>query len=428
MAVGFFDRIRFWINRMQEHLWVKPLLIGVLSIAIVFAAKIADSASVGHAFPMISSAALENLLSIMATSMLPIATFAVASMVSAYSSASNNASPRSFSLVISDDISQRALSTFIGAFIFSTVGAIATKNSYFHRAGHFVMFVFTLIVFGLVILTFVHWVDRIARLGRLGNTISRVEKVTAAAMQKRRLAPTLGGVQLRSGPCNGQALFCDKVGYLQRIELPALQEYGEKNDVRIRVGVLPGSFITPNRPVAHIESTSSELVLSDMQKVIDAFRIGTERLFDDDPRYGLVVLAQIADRALSPAVNDSGTAIDVIGVLSRLFVLWGSETDPDSSQEVKFDRVTVPVLSVQDMFDDAFTAIERDGSGQIEVALRLQKALSALASMGDKAMGEAALQHARKALELAVKALSHPEDVSKVREQYQRLFDVFGLS
>jgi len=38
------------------------------------------------------------------------------------------------------------------------------------------------------------------------------------------------------------------------------------------------------------------------------------------------------------------------------------------------DRENVPQISLRDMFDDAFTAIARDGAGAIEAAGRLQMA------------------------------------------------------
>ena len=114
------DRIRFLVNRTRERLWVKPLVICVLSIAGAFVAKAADATGLGQVVPQVTTEAIETLLSIMAGSMLAIAVFAVGSMVSAYASASNAATPRSFPLVIADDVSQNALSTFIGAFILLT--------------------------------------------------------------------------------------------------------------------------------------------------------------------------------------------------------------------------------------------------------------------------------------------------------------------
>ena len=184
------DRLRFLLNRISERLWVRPLAMCVLSTAVVFLAKTADDSGIGPLVPAITPDSIETLLAIISASMLVISTFAVASMVSAYASASSTATPRSFSLVIADDVSQNALSTFIGAFIFSIVALIALKNGYYDRAGRFALFALTLMILAMVIITFVSWVDRIARLGRIGGTIDKVEAAAAAALQRRRRTPT----------------------------------------------------------------------------------------------------------------------------------------------------------------------------------------------------------------------------------------------
>src|SRR5690606_39017854 len=114
-------------------------------------------------------------------SMLVIATFAVGAMVSAYASASHVATPRSFTLVVADDVSQNALSVFVGAFIFSTVALVASKSGLLESAGRFAVFAMAILAFAAVIFLFVRWVDRIARLGRLGETIEKVERATATA-------------------------------------------------------------------------------------------------------------------------------------------------------------------------------------------------------------------------------------------------------
>ena len=86
--------------------------------------------------------------------MLGVATFAVGSMLTAYSSASNSATPRSFPLIIADDVSQNALSSFIGAFIFSIVAYVALENGYYDSAGRFLLFVISIVVFAIIILNF----------------------------------------------------------------------------------------------------------------------------------------------------------------------------------------------------------------------------------------------------------------------------------
>ena len=94
-------------------------------------------------------------------------------------------------MIIADDVSQNALSTFIGAFIYGNVALVALLNGYYQSAGRFTLFVLTVIVFAFVIISFVRWVDRIARLGRLGNTIEKIENTTEKALSMHARHPTL---------------------------------------------------------------------------------------------------------------------------------------------------------------------------------------------------------------------------------------------
>lgn len=295
---------------------------------------------------------------------------------------------------------------------------IVLQTGYYGKAGRFALFVLTLTTFGVVIATFVRWVDRIARLGRMVGTIQKVEKATAEALQNRRQSPSLGGIPTTLDLAGGQPVYSGDVGYVQRVDVVSLQRCAEELRIRITVEVLPGTFITPHRALAHVTADAGNAVDADMACIARAFLIGGERTFDEDPRFGLIVLSEIASRGVSPAVNDPGTAIDVIGHFIRLFVLW---SEPRKAEEVKpptCDRVSVPELSVRDLFDDAFSAIARDGAGAVEVAARLQKALASLASLaplGDAAMLDAAMRHSRLALTRAEQALVIPEDVEIVR-------------
>lgn len=410
------DRLKYLLNRISERLWIRPLVMCVLSITLVFLTKTLDTEDIGRLVPAINQASIETLLTIIGSSMLVIATFSVASMVSAYASASNTATPRSFALVIADDVSQNALSTFIGAFIYSIVALIALMNDYYEKAGRFVLFVLTLIILAMVIITFLGWVDRIARLGRLGGTIEKVEAATAAALRRRQNAPALRGVPVGLQQRGGQTVYGQTIGYIQRIDVTALQVYAEKFQVRIRLAALPGVFSAPGRVLAYVSSDSGALSDLDTSQIAKAFLIGKDRQFDEDPRFGLIVLSEIASRALSPAVNDPGTAISITGALVRLFVHWSPPLAEGDTSPPLYDRVEVPELSVQDMFDDAFTAIGRDGAGFIEVAGRLQKAFASLASIGDVAMRETARYHSRLALARAEKVMQLPEDLEILRK------------
>lgn len=410
------DRIRFLLNRLGERLWVKPFLISLLSVAAAFLAKLTDQITVLRIFPEITSNSLETLLGIIAASMLGISVFAVGSMVSAYSSASNTATPRSFSLVISDDVSQNALSAFIGAFIYSVVSLIALMNGFYETTGRFLLFLTTIAVFGIVIINFLRWIDRIARLGRLGTTIDKVEKAAHDAIQRKKRSPSWGSKSELTHQ-SGSPIYSGEIGYVQRIDIPKLQATAEKLALHIAVQSLPGTFVSPDQPLALVtypeQHQGEEMISGD---IINAFTIGKDRAFDEDPRFGLLVLSEIASRALSPAVNDPGTAIDIIDSLVRLFTTWSRTDEGQQKEDFAYDRVSVPEISLDDMFDDAFNAIARDGAGIIEIALRLQKAFKTLSLLGDEEMSGAARDHAHLAYRYAENALALPEELHRLKE------------
>lgn len=407
------DRLRFFISRLKERLWVRPLVLCVLSIGGTFIARLADDTGLSSVLPEVNLESVESLLSIMASSMLIIATFAVGSMVAAYASASTGATPRSIPLVIDDDVTQNALSAFTGAFIFSIVSLIAVQNDLFDSAGLFAIFVLTLLVFAVVIITFVRWVDRIARLGRVVHTIEQVEKAAGDALDRRRHAPTLGALAVSPDQAadRGVSVCSPKVGYVQHIDLETLQSCAEAHDCRVMVTALPGTFASAHRPLLRIDGCET----FEPEDFLVAFTIGTNRAFEDDPRFGLLALSEIADKALSPAVNDPGTAINVIGTMVRLFTLWQSPPEKHRMMAITYDRVTVPRLAIEDLFDDAFTAIARDGAGFAEVSIRLQKAFCALAESGNNAMAVTARRHSRMALARSERAMSLQDDIDAVR-------------
>lgn len=194
------DRIRFLLQQLRKQLWLKPLVISLLSVLVAFLAKLADGTGLASWTPQVTLESVSRLLSVMSSSMMVIATLAVASMVSAYASASSTATPRAVKLVIADDLSQNALSTFIGAFIFSIVALTAIDNDFYKDAGLFTLLVLTVVVFAIVILTFVRWVDRIARLGRVGTTIDSVEEIAAQALHRRRQVHRWGACRAPLSP------------------------------------------------------------------------------------------------------------------------------------------------------------------------------------------------------------------------------------
>ena len=411
---NMWSRIVFLAKRLQERLWVRPLMSCVLSVVAAFLAKAADSLNLDGRIPSISPESIETLLSITAGSMLVIATLAVTSMVSAYAAASSTATPRSFSLLVSDDLSQNALSTFLGAFIFTFVALVALKNDFYGKNGLFLLFVMTVIVVAFVIVVFVRWVDWIARLGRIGTTVDKVESAGVKAFTRNRLSRRLGGTAIEPGLNEDNPVFSDTTGYVQHVNVEALQEFACRHQIRITLSGVPGVFIAPGRALAYLHFDEDPESSLDVSALVEAFDIGDSRVYDDDPRFALVALSEIASRALSPAVNDPGTAITIFGSFIRLFSIYAKPLSDGEEADVRFDRILVEELSVEEMIDDAFRAIARDGAPLVEVQIRLQKALRAIAELHDAQLTEAARKQSRAALTRAKKALEFEPDFDLV--------------
>ncbi|NNC82630.1 MAG: DUF2254 domain-containing protein [Flavobacteriales bacterium] len=409
-------KLILYSHRIREQLWFRPFLFCLFSVMAALIANKADGFGIEDMVPDVEQESIGSLLDIISASMLVISIFAVTSMISAFSSASNTATPRSFKVVVTDDVSQNALSVFIGAFIFSIVATIALDNGYYGKSGRFILFLITLTLFAAVILTFLRWVDRISRLGRLEHTIKQIERVVTRSLSKYLEHPTRKGRAIEGEWENALAVYANETGYVQHLHLELLQELAEDEDLNIRLNCLPGKFIHENHPIAYYRSKGEADVVRIGTEVCEAITMGETRHFDEDPRFGLIALTEIASRALSPGINDPGTAIQIIGSHERLFFQWNSKDEQADRPEVEYDRIEVPELSVEDFFEDAFRPIARDGAGNIEVMLRLQKTLSSIYTIADPQLQKYALQHSEQAYRRAEASIDAEKDLQTLRD------------
>ncbi|MGE9289434.1 MAG: DUF2254 domain-containing protein [Puniceicoccales bacterium] len=407
-------------NRLAETLWLRPLVMCIVSVIALGIAYYAGTWIEDGTFPEITPGSLKMLLGVLTSGMLVIATFAAGAMISAYASASNTATPRAFPIIVADDVSQNALSTFVGAFLFAVIALLAIMNEAFSSGGRFLLLLLTLAVFWVVVMTFIRWVDRIARLGRLGMTLDQVEQTVSRSIRHYQTS-WVWNCPASPSPLEGTPVFGSSIGYLQRTDWSRLQEIAEEAELEIEIHVLPGKFITPDLPLATLSRTiEPDSDLSPLEEIKKAFHIGTKRIFDEDPRFGFVVLSEIASRALSPAINDPGTAIQIIGQFVRLLHLWKNPPKSfDPEDQAHYDRIRTQPIALSGIFEDAFLGIERNGADCKEVMIRLQKAYLALGAMDDE-LRTIADQHAQQALRRAEQALTFDEDflaIKAVRDQ-----------
>lgn len=416
-----------WVlHRLMRQLWLRATLIGGLGVLAAILAAVVERFIPWELPDFATSDAVDSILGIIASSMLAVTTFSLSVMTSAYGSATTNVTPRATKLMMEDRVTQNVLSTFIGSFLFGIVGIVVLKTGAYGDRGRAVLFIVTIAVIALIVVSLLRWIDYLTRFGRVGETTDRVENATRRALEARLEAPVLGGQPLTGGedevPATACPVLAAKVGYIQHVDVPALSQCCERFGVDLYVAVLPGTFVYRDTALARhglpeagdLEPNAAEDLLGSVRR---AFTIGDERSFDQDPRFGLAVMSEIGSRALSPAVNDPGTAIDVIGRTTRLLDTWASGVAdrPADAPEISFPRVHIPPLKAADLFEDAFMLMARDGAGLIEVQLRLQKALAALARTGDEPFKVAARRQAELALARAEAAMPLEADRQRLR-------------
>ena len=392
-------------RRLYGKLWFRPTFWSMAAVAVALMAALANRWPLPAGVPNIGQPALEGLLTIIASSMLTVSTFSLSILVSAFASAASSATPRATRLVMADDSAQHAISAFIASFIFAMVALTALGLDYYGDTGRFVLLVFTIYVLGYLILALLRWIDTLSKLGRMSHTITTVENAALPPLRNWHLAPALGGRE--DAPLelpSGVRVQGERSGFLQYIDLAALQQQAEDLEALLHVRVRPGDYVAPSSVLAVLVGPQAPDAKA-LQAMAGAFVVSRDRTEEQDPRFGKVILSEIAQRALSPAVNDPGTAVLVVGVLTRLLIDGTHDHPEEPRPDVRFDRVTVVPVDPDALLRDVFEPIARDGAPMLEVGLALQRALALVAANTRGTLSVAARNEAERAMDHAQQGL-----------------------
>jgi uncharacterized membrane protein len=155
--------------------------------------------------------------------------------------------------------------------------------------------------------------------------------------------------------------------------------------------------------------------------------VGSNRTLTQDPGFAIDQLVEVALRALSPAVNDTFTAINCIDWLGDCLCHAYSQRLPsgiycDPNGEV---RVIEPVITYERLLKGATDKIRQAGRGMPAVLIRqlenLQKVMT-LVSMPEER--EAVLHHARMLLRASDESVSEESDRRDVQAAYDVLLAI----
>ncbi|ABG32604.1 conserved hypothetical protein [Roseobacter denitrificans OCh 114] len=397
-----------------RKLWVRVVLIGLLAVLAVALSQWVELYVPDTLSRSLDGAAADRLLQLIASAMLAVTIFSITVMVSVYQSSSTQWTPRVHRLIMQDKTTQNTLAVFIGAYVYALLGIILRELGVYDDDRAFVLFWMTVFVLAVIVVYLIRWVLHLQDFGQLTKTTRQVEAVTRARFKERLETPCLGAMPLVGDvPEGAKPVKAWDSGYIQCIYPEAMNALAKECDVTLYLVRDIGSYVFSGDPLLCVEGAEKirnwdafsarlgeMLVLSDL------------RSYDQDPRFGLLVLGEIGSKALSPGINDPGTAIEVITRIGR--ILTGYEDENYATPATPLEHLHVAPLDPVDLLRDGFATLARDGAEVVEVQQALQQTLAHLVGHDDPKLSAAACDFAQESLARALNACGFDPDRDRI--------------
>ncbi len=401
-----------WLGQVSRRIHVRVILFAVLNVL-----ALAIAALLGPVIPaglgdLIGADAVDRILQIIATSMLAVVTFSLTVMVTAFARSEQQWTPRSHILLREDTRTHSVLATFLGAYIYALIAIIMRSADLFGEKEVVILFGMTVLVVVLIVMTMIGWIVHLEGLGSLPQMARDLEARAVKAVRQAALQPCQGANPLTDGtelPGNAQAVTAKTAGYVQQIFEGALQDMAQRIDARFYITVPVGRFVQAGEVIALLEGGKAGP--QDIAAIRAAIPIDDVRGFDMDPVFGVTVLAEIATRALSPGINDPGTAIDIVYRLSHVMLSGGCGAETDGPTH---DRLWIRPIAPAMLFEAGFDPVARCAGDAVEVHLAIQRALASVAAGCTGSMAEAARRAADVQGQRGLRLLSDQHDRARL--------------
>ena len=180
---------------------------------------------------------------------------------------------------------------------------------------------------------------------------------------------------------------------IAKFDIPALVRLARSADAVIVLDRAVGDTLVKDDTILRVHGAREKLPEAALLKPLS---LGRERTFEQDPKYPLRLLVDIAIRALSPAVNDPTTAVQALDQIEDLLRrLATCHLDAGyASDEGGVLCVIYPMPTWQDYLSLAFDEIRQFGATSVQVMRRLRSALVGLAeTAGTPARAAAVLEY-----------------------------------
>lgn len=213
--------------------------------------------------------------------------------------------------------------------------------------------------------------------------------------------PALGAGNTRLGPATQALNYTGAPRTVASLDIHALAGQAERTGGLIVMKCVVGDTLVDGVPILQIHGAKSHIPEPALMRAID---FQWERTFEQDPKYPIRLLVDIAIKALSPAINDPTTAVQTIDQIEDLLRRLG-QRDLDAGYICDtrgIVRLIIPMPNWDDYLRLAFDEIRQYGATSVQVMRRLRSALLGLMSSLPAGERAKAVQRYIEHLDLAV--------------------------
>jgi uncharacterized membrane protein len=424
---------------LRTTLWVVPtatVVVALLLFALTYQldSRVADGSMAlpGWAIAGGSDAARQVLIGI-AAAVITVAGVVFSITILALQLASQQFGPRMLRNFIRDRGTQVSLGAFVATFVYSvlTLGSIAHQSAGF--VPHISVTVALVLTLGdlCVLIYFIHHVATSIQLTSVVAGIARdfrstIRDLNEEAMRARsRVEPT--GPELldvRERLEAGAPIPASSSGFLQAVGHDRLVLIAASSDAIISLLHRPGHFVVEGQPLAVVWPVSAAGGVS--EALTREHIVGSNRTLTQDPGFAVDQLVEVAIRALSPAVNDTFTALNCIDWLGDCLCRVARDPLPDGIYRDADGAIRLidRAITFDRLVKGAFDKIRQAGRGMPAVLIRQLETLRKVS----RAMGvvagerEVIITHADMILRASEESVTEPSD----RRDVQVVHDVLA--
>jgi uncharacterized membrane protein len=171
-----------------------------------------------------------------------------------------------------------------------------------------------------------------------------------------------------------------EAGSIQAVDADGLVQWAESHDAELVAAHAIGDFVPTGAALIRVYGGAGDMSSAE-RDLRGMIALGVERTIQQDPAFAIRIMVDIAAKALSPAVNDPTTAVQVLDHLGEVLGLIGATDLEKRTQPVGPDRPAAVVMHArrwEDFLALGVTEIREYGASSIQVMRRLRALLEGL--------------------------------------------------